>query len=303
MTGLDKVSGKPVASGLGSITTCVDNAGREAFDSEAFLRRTSGRVGVQKNQSPSGAHRSDRSFAWVLSLLAIPVGAWAAGASGASSLGQPVPQSADQSAGDVTTTETPDSRSAPTEPKGTGSVSGLVTATSKQRRAPGLPEMIVYLDPLDPGQRLGPPGQPVVISQKGAKFSPALLVISVGQSVEFRNDEDRPIEHNVFSRSPVLPFDLGLYRPGTSKSVTFDKPGAVRLYCSVHRYMDGVIYVCPTPFFAQVGKDGRYAIEGVPPGEYYLKTWQRRRRYPEQSQAVTVSAGRNSAIDLELSRK
>ena len=104
-----------------------------------------------------------------------------------------------------------------------------------------------------------------------------MTVVSVGQTVNFLNDEDRAIEHNVFSNSAPKRFDLGLYGPGKSKAVTFDKPGPVFLYCSIHRYMDGVVYVAPSPFFATVAKDGSFTITGVKPGNYNLRTWQRRR--------------------------
>ncbi|MCH7526082.1 MAG: hypothetical protein IID39_01465 [Planctomycetes bacterium] len=178
-------------------------------------------------------------------------------------------------------------------------VAGRVTVKSKRR----LPQTVLYIEPVDPVRRFQPPANEIVVSQRGAKFSPSLLVISVGQTVEFRNDENRPIEHNVFSRSPTAPFDLGLYRPGISKPVTFDKPGVVRLYCSIHRYMDGLIYVCPTPFFARVDDDGHYKIEDVPAGEYYLKTWQQRQRYAEQSKRILVQEDTLLNVDFELIRK
>ena len=58
--------------------------------------------------------------------------------------------------------------------------------------------------------------------------------------------------------SGAEPFDLGLYKPPLGKLVTFDTPGVVRLFCSIHRTMDGMIYVCPSPFWSRVGPDGRY---------------------------------------------
>ena len=164
-------------------------------------------------------------------------------------------------------------------------------------------EIVVYLETTDPAQRFAPPADHAAVSQKGAQFSPPLLIVSVGQTVDFHNDEDRPIEHNVFSQSPAMPFDLGLYRPGLSKSVTFDKPGPVRLYCSIHRYMDGVIFVCPTPFFARVGPQGDFEIAGVPPGKYVLKTWQKQKRCPELSVNVRISAGKSTHVALEMKRK
>jgi plastocyanin len=166
-----------------------------------------------------------------------------------------------------------------------------------------LPEMIVYLESADARQQFPAPTEHAVLSQKGARFTPSLLIVAVGQAVDFRNDETRPIEHNVFSPSPAKPFDLGLYRPPENRSVTFDKPGVVRLFCSIHRYMDGVIYVAPTPFFANVAADGKFSIPSAPPGEYRLKTWQRKQRYAEQDLPVTVAANSSATIELNLAKK
>jgi plastocyanin len=176
------------------------------------------------------------------------------------------------------------------------SVSGKLTTADGH--APG--EVVVYLESTDPAARFPPPPD-AEISQKGATFAPSLLVICAGQSVQFKNDEERPLEHNVFSKSPTMPFDLGLFKPPQAKRVTFSAPGLVRLYCSIHRFMDGMIYVCPTPFFARVQPDGSYTIANVPPGKWRLKTWQRSPRYPEQELAVSTS----SAVerDIQLNRK
>lgn len=184
-------------------------------------------------------------------------------------------------------------------PPAGGRVIGRVTAV-----APGdLPETVIYLNALDAAARFAVPQQPIALSQAGAQFSPGLLVVSVGQTVEFLNDEPRPVQHNVFSKSPAKPFDLGLYKPGESRRVLFDRPGPVHLHCSIHRNMDGVVFVSPTPFFAIIGADGRFALEGVAPGEYELKTWQRRQRYLDRSLRIRVTAGGETRQDVELTRK
>ena len=87
------------------------------------------------------------------------------------------------------------------------------------------------------------------------------------------------------------------------KRGAFDKPGPVVLYCSIHKFMDGVIYVCPTPLFSRVDGEGRFRIEGVRPGGYTLKTWQRRKRFPEQSMTLKVQASADLMVDLEMRRK
>jgi plastocyanin len=181
----------------------------------------------------------------------------------------------------------------------TSSIHGTVIAESEVP----LSEMVIYLESPDANRKFALPEKPVQISQKGAKFAPPMTVICVNQSVDFLNDEDRPIEHNVFSNAPAKRFDLGLYRPGESRSVKFDKPGPVFLYCSIHRYMDGVIYVAPTPFTSRVSADGKYQIDNVPPGTWMVKTWQRRRRFAEQSISVMLEASKPQTIDMELKHK
>src|SRR5882724_670274 len=166
-----------------------------------------------------------------------------------------------------------------------------------------LSEMVVFLEPAEPATPIASSKEIVKVSQKGAKFSPALTIVSMGQTVEFVNDEDRLIEHNVFSNAPTKKFDLGMYPPGQSRSVTFDKSGAVFLYCSIHRYMDGVVFVAPTPYTSLVDNDGHYTIANVPAGDWIVKTWQRRRRFPEKTIPVTVATDKASVVDLELKRK
>src|SRR5205814_6807739 len=140
----------------------------------------------------------------------------------------------------------------------TGTIMGAVTS---QGEVP-LSEMVIYLESPDAKRQIAIPKETVKVSQKGAKFSPAIVIVCAGQTVDFLNDEDRPIEHNVFSNTPAKRFDLGLYKPGEARSVVFDKTGAVFLYCSIHRYMDGVVYVAPTPYTSRVADDGTYKIEG-----------------------------------------
>jgi hypothetical protein len=189
---------------------------------------------------------------------------------------------------------------AATRPAGGGaSVTGVVSSESEVP----LSEMVVFLESPDPKRPMPPPPGAASVSQKGAQFEPRLLVVTVGQTVKFPNDEDRPIEHNVFSNSPAKRFDLGLYGPKQTKEVTFDKAGPVFLYCSIHRYMDGVVFVSPTPYTSLVDKDGHYEIKDVPPGQWTVKTWQRRRRFPEQTIPVTVAAGKAATVPLELKKR
>ncbi len=187
----------------------------------------------------------------------------------------------------------------PARSSGTGSVAGRVTSEGEVP----LSEMVVYLESPDPARPIPKSNAVMRVSQKGAKFSPPLLIISVGQTVEFLNDEEGSIEHNVFSNAATKLFDLGMYPPGQSRSVTFDKPGPVQLYCSIHRYMHGAIFVSPTPYTSRVDEQGNFRIDGVPAGTWEIKTWQLRRRFKEVAQPVEIEANKTAGANLELRRR
>jgi plastocyanin len=109
------------------------------------------------------------------------------------------------------------------------------------------------------------------MDQRNETFVPHLLAVTVGTTVDFPND-DRTY-HNVFSLSKTKRFDLGRYAAGRSKSVRFDRPGVVRVFCEIHSHMNAFILVFTHRFFGVTDPDGRYQIDGVPPGTYTLVSW------------------------------
>jgi plastocyanin len=179
---------------------------------------------------------------------------------------------------------------------------GAIRGEVKTPLQTALSDTVIYLEPGE-NQPTTAPSEIVKVSQKGAQFAPGLVIVCVGQTVNFLNDEDRQVDHNVFSNSPTKQFDLGVYKPGESRSVTFDKPGPVFLYCSIHRFMDGVIYVAPTPYFSKVDSVGKFEIKNVPAGHWILLTWQRVRRFPEDKIDLQVMDGQTIVQNLPLQRK
>ena len=57
------------------------------------------------------------------------------------------------------------------------------------------------------------------VRQRDLQFIPSLTVVVQGTTVDFPNEDK--VFHNVFSFSEAARFDLGLYKSGTSRSVTF----------------------------------------------------------------------------------
>ena len=147
--------------------------------------------------------------------------------------------------------------------------------------------IVVYLESAGPPLHFALPKRPLEIHQRDASFAPAFLVIAAGETVVMPNDD--VIFHNVFSYSTPNDFDLGLYPRGDSRAKTFQYPGVVRIYCSIHESMSATIFVAPSIWHAIAGPHGEFAIPDVPAGKYRLRTWNR--RLPPASQLVEVGTG------------
>jgi plastocyanin len=106
------------------------------------------------------------------------------------------------------------------------------------------------------------------LAQQDTAFAPSLVIVPVGATVEFPNRD--PFFHNVFSYSRTRRFDLGRYPRGESKSVAFDAPGVVSVFCEIHRGMRATVVVVENPHVTTVDRDGRFTLRGVPPGRHTL---------------------------------
>jgi plastocyanin len=134
--------------------------------------------------------------------------------------------------------------------------------------------VVVWLEPA--GKTAAPPdARPLaVMSQKGKAFTPHVLAIPAGASVDFPNFD--PIFHNAFSSYSGQVFDVGLYPPGRSRTVTFKREGVVRVFCNIHSTMSAVIVVLNTHYFAVSDDSGNFTIADVPAGEYRLRVYHER---------------------------
>jgi plastocyanin len=164
-----------------------------------------------------------------------------------------------------------------------------------------LRDFVVYIDQSS-GEKVSPPAHPVQVittrrvSQKGALFSPHVLPILIGTTVEWPNNDE--IFHNVFSMSEPKPFDLGLYKSPEIKRVTFDKPGRVDVFCSIHAAMNCIVLVLENPHFASTDSHGHYLLTQVPAGAYRIKAWHE--RLPAQLKEITVPESGEAKCDFVL---
>ena len=164
---------------------------------------------------------------------------------------------------------------------------------SPRRRA------VVYLDPAPRAAFDAPDERRPRMDQKNETFVPHVLAIVAGTTVDFPNS-DRTY-HNVFSLSKPKPFDLGRYAVGRSKSVRFDQPGIVRVFCDIHSHMNAFILVFSHRYFAVTDEDGRYRIDNIPPGTYSVVAWHE--SLPSETKRVTVPDSGDVDLNFTLSKK
>lgn len=159
--------------------------------------------------------------------------------------------------------------------------------------------VVVFLDSVESKEPFLPPAVNPVMHQTGKKFSPEVLPVLAGTTVDFPNDDN--VFHNVFSLSKPKPFDLGIYKQKTTKQVTFDEPGLVKVYCNIHPNMTAYILVLSSPYFALTDKEGNFVISGIPDENYTVRAWQR--FGPEAEEDISFYESKEMSINLRLTEE
>jgi plastocyanin len=160
-----------------------------------------------------------------------------------------------------------------------------------------LQNVVVYLERAPEGA--APPGWiqgPARMEQEGMSFKPHVLPVVKGTTIEFPNRD--LLFHNVFSLSKAASFDLGRYPRDESKSLKFTQPGIIQVFCHIHSDMSGVIVVLDNPFYASPDRDGRFVIDGIPPGDYRVVAWHERARLAAKT--IHVEAGQDTVLDFQI---
>ena len=160
--------------------------------------------------------------------------------------------------------------------------------------------VVLWLEPI--GSKPAPqPGRATML-QKNKKFVPHVLTVRTGSVIDFPNLD--PIFHNAFSNYSGQVFDVGLYKPGSTRSVTFARPGVVRVFCNIHPNMSAVIVVVDSPWYTTTSKDGAFRINDVTPGEYRLHVFHERATAEELkslARNVTIEGAETQAGSISIS--
>lgn len=175
---------------------------------------------------------------------------------------------------------------------GTGVVTGSVSPASRGFRS------VVILEPETPSGAEGVvvPAEPAIIDQFGIAFVPEVVVLRLGQPLEFRNSED--VLHNIHVVDRETTATVANVATPTVDSIfelTFEHPGTYEVLCDVHAAMGAFVIVTTSPYSVVAATDGSFVLPDVPYGTYTLRVWNLDETR-ESRQVVTVEGPRTEVI-------
>ena len=177
---------------------------------------------------------------------------------------------------------------------------GDITGFVKAKRSKYLPKTVVYIESA-PGD-FTPPEKNPVMDQINMIFSPHILPVLVGTTVDFLNSDD--VAHNVFSPDESADkMNLGTWPKGEIRSFTFknscEKVCDPVLLCNVHPEMEAYVVVIDNPYFSKADDSGFFQISCVPPGKYNVKVW-----HPKlKAEAVSIVMPDSGNVEIEFALK
>lgn len=172
-----------------------------------------------------------------------------------------------------------------------GTITGFVKGIVPKKDA------VVYIEKID-GEFPAPEAH-AVMHQIGLAFAPHVLPIMKGTTVDFPDsDFFIEVEPRLMLQTRLNPGD---WTVGELRHYTFNKQGVAVILCRVHPDLEGLIVVLQNPFFDKTREDGKFTIEGVPPGEYTINVWHK--RHGMVSQNIVVSAGETTAVDFAFNKR
>jgi len=217
----------------------------------------------------------------------------------------------------------PEIRSAPIPPEkteeGKADAGGIVEGVVRYRPDPGriwrysryyvrepsdggLAEAVVVLGGAVPtGSVRDVPARTNTVDQVDFQFVPETLAIRAGDAVKFLNSDESI--HNVMTSDGDEPFNVNMVKDGEFVH-TFRQAGGVekpiRLGCVFHGGMRAWVYIFDHPWFQVTGKDGRFRLESVPPGDYTIEMIHPAGKL-QSSRRIAVKPRETTALVIEVS--
>jgi plastocyanin len=158
-----------------------------------------------------------------------------------------------------------------------------------------LANVVVYLRDVPAGKPV--PVEPVTMDNVKCRFVPHVLAATVGQTLEIRNSDPFLHDAHAWLGARTL-FNRALIKGSTIRE-RLAEPGLIHINCNVrHTWMHAYVFVGEDPYHAVTGPDGRFRIDGIPPGTYTVTMWHE--LVGSKDHQVAVAAGKVTTLDGEL---
>jgi hypothetical protein len=207
---------------------------------------------------------------------------------------------------------------------------GKVDSDGKNRVQPlvrvengALSDVVVYIGDIEKGKPFNFPGTDVKVDT--CRFlvqgpSTFVGVVMEGGVMRIENmDADpsdpksadgvlhNPHAYNIYGASAWTIFNKPLPTKGQVlihrfKKVDLKRSPVVFLQSDQHSFMEAWFYAVKNPYYAVVGKDGTFTIDGIPPGEYKLYAWHPM-MVEAKEQKVRIIPNGKIFINFEFSEK
>lgn len=114
------------------------------------------------------------------------------------------------------------------------------------------------------------PAEAVTIDQQGCRYHPHVLGVVAGQTIKILNSDNTT--HNIH---PTPKTNREWNESQAPKSMALEKAFPreelmLAVKCNQHPWMKMYVNVVKNNFFAVSGKDGKFEIKGLPPGDYTI---------------------------------
>lgn len=166
-----------------------------------------------------------------------------------------------------------------------------------------LPDVVVYLEPLEPLDSMMPlpkVANVIEISQKNNVFSPYISVMQVGQSVSFDNQDD--ITHQIYSPIGKNKFSFKIKAGEQQMKSDFNQKSEITMGCNIHDWMSGHLLVLDTPYFTKSDQQGLAKITPKYAGKYQLTIWHPQMRESNNRLTRVVILPITTQIEMKLTK-
>jgi len=161
-----------------------------------------------------------------------------------------------------------------------------------------LENVVVYISA--GAQDDAPPAQPVVLTQKGCRYSPHILAFQVNQDFQVLNQDKTA--HN-FHPLPTSNREWNKSQPPGAPPIEekYGRPEFIPVMCNIHPWMKGTLAVMKNSHYAITAAGGEFKLPNLPPGNYTITAWHE--SFGEQSQPVIIGGGESKTLNFVFKAK